>query len=66
MPIFDNTEAIALLAGHDIIQRDEKGRITRRTRITTVNRSAHMNHVHVTTKGGSVWCYDVNARVEMD
>lgn len=65
---FDNVKASELVEGHDIIERDAKGRISKRTRMTVVLVSPPgcYNHVHVTTKGGQQWCYDANVRLEMD
>lgn len=65
---FDNVRAAELITGHDIVERNEKGRITSRETITEVNVSPSgcWGHVHVSTKGGKQWCYDADARLEMD
>jgi len=65
---FDNVKASELLAGHDLIERDAKGKISKRVRITEVFVSPPgcYQHVHVSTRGGQQWCYDANVRLEMD
>jgi hypothetical protein len=63
---FATTPATGIVSGRSIVERDEKGRVTRRVKVTEVTHFAHRNHVHVTTQGGTVWCYDANALVEID
>lgn len=61
---FDNAVARQLLPGHCIVERNEQGTVKKRVMITDVTR--YLGHVHVTLKGGQMWCYDSNAPVEME
>lgn len=62
---FDNVTAREIIAGRHIVERDEKGKVTKRIKVTSVD-VLRNGHTHVTVEGGNQWCYDSGARVELD
>lgn len=64
---FDNALASNVKRGDEIIERDAKGRVSKRYPVTEVivSPAGCKMGVHVTVRGGSAWCYDMNARVEI-
>lgn len=65
---FLNTIATKVRRDDVIIERDPKGKVTHHAKVTDVmvNPPGCWNHVHVTVRSGTVWCYDTDGMVEID
>ena len=67
--MFDNSTAEKIARGDTIVERSERGKVTRRAEVTgdtVVSPQGCRNKVHVTVKGGTVWCYDFGAPIEIE
>lgn len=64
--LFATGTASAITPGQSIIERDAKGRVTHRRKVTEVirNPAGCYGKTHVTIVGGSVYCYENATLVE--